>query len=242
MSKRSIIVLGLLVIAVTAMMGRSCTHKRITGPAWDIQRRKLVEELRRNGITDERVLDAMDRVPRHAFIPKLWRDMSYIDRPVSIGFGQTISQPFIVALMCQELKLKPTDRVLEIGTGSGYHAAVMSLLCRQVFTIEIIPELAMSAQRTLDSLGYRNVKVKIGDGYEGWTEFAPFDKIILTAAPEEVPQPLKRQMKVGGLLIAPVGAGWQKLVIIERTPRGYTQKPLLPVRFVPMTGRAQEKK
>ncbi len=229
-----------MLIAIVLLLGKDCTRERISGPQWNAQRQLLVEHLRENGITDERVLASMNSVPRHAFVPEGWRTMSYIDQPLSIGHGQTISQPFIVALMCQELALQPSDRVLEIGTGSGYHAAVMSLLCDHVYSIEIISELAISAKLVLDSLGYKNIDVMIDDGYGGWPEHAPFDAIILTASPREIPFPLKRQMKVGGRLIAPVGANWQELVLVERTRRGYTEKSLLPVSFVPMTGRAQE--
>lgn len=238
MSRQAIIIVGIALIAIAVLLGKDCSQQRNTGPEWDLQRQKLVEHLRENGISDERVLAAIGMVPRHAFVPVQWRLMSYIDQPLYIDYGQTISQPFIVALMCQELGLKPTDRVLEIGTGSGYHAAVMSVLCEHVYSIEIIPELAISAKLRLDSLGYRNIDVQIGDGYDGLPGNAPYDAIILTAAPEEIPRPLKRQMKLGGRLIAPVGSHWQELVLVERTSRGYTEKSLLPVSFVPMTGRA----
>jgi protein-L-isoaspartate(D-aspartate) O-methyltransferase len=207
---------------------------------WESQRRRLVDELRQEGITDLRVLDAMMKVPRHEFIPIQFQSQSYENHPLPIGHGQTISQPYIVAYMCQALQLKPTDRVLEIGTGSGYHAAVMSLLAAEVFTIEIIPELGRGAEQKLKELRYNNVQVFVGDGYQGLPDEAPFDAVILTAAPPEIPQPLLDQLAVGGRLIAPVGESWQELVLVERTPDGYKQQSLLPVLFVPMTGKAQQ--
>ena len=204
--------------------------------------RRLIEELRRDGITDARVLEALQKVPRHQFVPLQFQEQSYDNRPLPIGYGQTISQPYIVAYMCQALRLKPTDRVLEIGTGSGYHAAVMSLLAAEVFTIEIIPELGRSAEVKLKELGYGNVHVFVGDGYQGLPGDSAkrFDAIILTAAPPQIPQPLLEQLAAGGRLVAPVGESWQELVLVERTADGLTRKSLLPVRFVPMTGEAQK--
>lgn len=209
---------------------------------WQKQRQKLVTGLKADGITDESVLRAMNEVPRHAFVPKRVRSASYEDHPLPIGSDQTISQPYIVAYMCQALELTGKEKVLEIGTGSGYHAAVLSLLAEKVYTIEIIPELGKRAARTLDSLGYENIEVKIGDGYRGWLENAPFDAVILTAAPPKIPQPLLDQLKVGGRLIAPVGINWQELVLVRRGEDGYRETILLPVRFVPMTGEAQEER
>lgn len=207
---------------------------------WEVPRQVLLDELRRQGIADTAVLKAMAAVPRHEFVPMEFRKDSYLNQPLPIGFGQTISQPFIVAYMCQELHLKPTDRILEIGTGSGYHAAVLSLLGREVWTIEIIPELAERARRTLQELNYSNVHTRVGDGYQGWPEAAPFDAVVLTAAPREIPKPLLDQLAPGGRLIAPVGEGWQELVLVKRTASGLEQRTLLPVRFVPMTGQAEE--
>jgi len=192
------------------------------------------------GITDRRVLDAMRSVPRHLFMPnKIWYE-AYADGPLPIGYGQTISQPYIVGYMTDELKLSPNDRVLEIGTGSGYQAAVLSKLVKEVYSIEIVEPLATLAARTLSELGYANVKVKSGDGYKGWPEKAPFDAIMLTAAPSEIPDPLIEQLRVGGKLIAPVGTFWQSLVLVTRTPTGIMRQTLLPVRFVPMTGKAEK--
>ncbi len=210
--------------------------------SWTVQRERLVTNLAEKGITDERVLTAMKAVPRHEFVPMSQRAASYVDHPLPIGHGQTISQPYIVAYMCQALKLTGGEKVLEIGTGSGYHAAVLSLLAKEVYTIEIIPELGRSAEKLLDELGYENIEVRIGDGYQGWPEFAPFDAVILTAAPPQIPQPLLDQLSIGGRLLAPVGVGWQKLVLVERTREGLKETELLPVVFVPMTGAAQQKR
>jgi protein-L-isoaspartate(D-aspartate) O-methyltransferase len=195
------------------------------------------EQLRARGIRDARVLDAMTRVPRHAFVPAAGRDDAYGDHPLPIGHGQTISQPYIVAFMSEALRLEPTHRVLEIGTGSGYQAAVLGELAGDVYTIEIIPELAESARRTLAENGYDNVTVRSGNGYLGWPEHAPYDRIMVTAAPEEVPQALVDQLKVGGLMAIPVGVGVQELRILRRTPGGLETIDTLPVRFVPMTGK-----
>ncbi|MCF7810465.1 protein-L-isoaspartate(D-aspartate) O-methyltransferase [bacterium] len=234
----SVIFLTLIFIA---SIGKS-SERNSEVDSWESQRLKLVDGLIHDGITDRKVLEAMFFVPRHAFVPFSFRRQSYEDHPLPIGCEQTISQPFIVAYMCQSLNLGGSEKVLEIGTGSGYHAAVLSLLADTVYTIEIIPELGRSAERTLDSLGYDNIIVKIGDGYRGLPDNAPFDAIILTAAPPEIPQPLLDQMSIGARLIAPVGELWQELVLIERDETGYSRKPLLPVRFVPMTGEAQERK
>ena len=190
-------------------------------------------------IRDERVLDAMRRVPRHLFIPENRRGRAYGDPPIPIGLEQTISQPYIVAFMTQVLKLKPTDRVLEIGTGSGYQAAILGELVRDVYTIEILPELGQRSARLLTRLGYRNVHVRVGDGFKGWPEEAPFDAIIVTAAPPRLPQPLLDQLKLGGRMIIPVGNDSQELVFIRRTKNGLVKQNVLPVAFVPMTGEVQ---
>ncbi len=158
------------------------------------------------GVTDARVLAAMRKVPRDAFVPEAVRDLSYTDQPLPIGYDQTISQPYIVALMTEKLRVKPTDRVLEIGTGSGYQAAILGELAAEVYTIEIVKPLGKRAAATLQRLGYKNVHVKIGDGYQGWPEHAPFDAIIVTCAPDHVPRPLIEQTKEGGRIIIPVGS------------------------------------
>jgi protein-L-isoaspartate(D-aspartate) O-methyltransferase len=205
---------------------------------WDDERRRMVTgQLRARDITDQRVLDAMLRVPRHQFVPEAQRDRSYGDFPLPIGHDQTISQPYIVAFMTQSLEVRSTDRVLEIGTGSGYQAAVLGLLAKEVFTIEIIPPLADRARETLAALGNRNVQVRTGNGYLGWPEQAPYDRIMVTAAPDEVPPALVQQLRIGGLMAIPVGTITQELRILRRTAGGLETLRTLPVRFVPMTGK-----
>ena len=207
------------------------------------QRRSMVEQqIERRGVTAPSVLSAMGEVPRHLFVPPGYRDKAYEDSPLPIGNGQTISQPYVVALMTQLLDLKPGDRVLEIGTGSGYQAAVLSKLVKDVYTIEILEPLGLQAQRTLQEIGAKNVHVRIGDGYKGWPEAAPFDGIVVTAAPERVPQPLLDQLRVGGKMVIPVGAFFQNLLVITKTADGIEKRSIIPVRFVPMTGEAQDPK
>ena len=186
----------------------------------------------------------MDEVPRHRFVPTAMKPFAYADRPLPIGSGQTISQPYIVALMTQMLDLKSSDRVLEIGTGCGYQAAVLARLADKVYTIEIVEDLAASARKLLDELGYKNVFVKAGDGFDGWPEKAPFDKIILTCAPGDFPPALIDQLAEGGRIIAPLGPhGFaQYLVLGTRQGGKLESKKMLPVRFVPMTGKALENK
>ena len=197
------------------------------------------DQLSCRGIANARVLAVMDRVPRHEFVPEKIRSQSYEDGPLPIGYGQTISQPYIVGFMTELLDLKPTDRVLEIGTGSGYQAAVLAELVAEVYTIEIIAPLAQRAEADLKRLGCKNVKVRAGDGCQGWPEPAPFDAIIVTCAPENVPQPLVEQLKDGGRMIIPVGAiGNQELVLLRKQGKQLEQRAVLPVRFVPMTGGA----
>lgn len=189
------------------------------------------------GITNRRVLDVMGAVPRHELVPPAVRAQAYSDQPLPIGHGQTISQPYIVAFMTQVLNPKPTDRVLEIGTGSGYQAAVLSGLVQTVHTIEIVDPLARRATADLARLGYTNVFVRAGDGYLGWPEEAPFDAVIVTCAPDHVPRPLVDQLREGGRMIIPVGpAGRQSLHLLEKRDGRVAQRSILPVRFVPMTG------
>jgi protein-L-isoaspartate(D-aspartate) O-methyltransferase len=204
--------------------------------------RMVTTQIEARGVRDPRVLDALRRVERHRFVPEWLRDHAYEDRPLAIGHDQTISQPYIVALMTEEARVKPGARVLEIGTGSGYQAAVLSVLAGQVSTIEIVEPLAREAAARLEALGYRNVTVRAGDGYRGWPERAPFDAILVTAAPPEIPQLLLDQLAVGGRLVAPVGEGDQELVVVERTAAGLQRRRVIPVRFVPMTGEAQRRK
>jgi protein-L-isoaspartate(D-aspartate) O-methyltransferase len=214
---------------------------------YELQRKRMVEEIAAltretrlesgRGALSDRVMAAMAKVPRHEFVPALERRNAYANRPLPIGMGQTISQPFIVALMTDLMEVKPGDRVLEIGTGSGYQAAVLAELAGTVYTIEIVEPLAREAAERLKRLGYRNVVTRIGDGYQGWREHAPFDSIMVTAAPRTVPQPLIDQLKPGGRLIVPVGgqAVGQSLLLIEKQADGtITRRTILAVRFVPL--------
>ena len=204
------------------------------------QRRSMVEEqILRRGVSERKVLGAMEEVPRHVFVPEPLRDQAYADGPLSIGSGQTITQPYIVALMTSLLELDGDERVLEIGTGSGYQAAILSRLVKDVYTVEIREELGAKAQKTLDDLGYTNVHFRIGDGYQGWPEAAPFDGIMVTAAPDRVPEPLIDQLKVGGKLVIPVGDFFQDLLVVTKTDEGIEQREIIPVRFVPMIGEVE---
>lgn len=208
---------------------------------WDRQRAAMVEEqLRARDVKAPRVLEAMRRVPRHLFVPEAQRAESYGDFPLPIGHGQTISQPYIVGFMTQAIDVRPTDRVLEIGTGSGYQAAILGELAKEVYTIEIVEPLAERARATLASLGYKNIHVRAGNGYLGWPEQAPFDRVMVTAAPDEVPPALVQQLKVGGLMAIPVGDVLQELRILRRTDTGLETLETLPVRFVPMTGKPKK--
>ncbi len=208
-------------------------------PTTAARRRMVEEQIRWRGITDRPLLAVMEEVPRHLFVPEEERGMAYADHPLPIGAGQTISQPYVVALMTSLLALEPGDKVLEIGTGSGYQAAVLARLVREVYTIEIVPELAERARATLSGLGYANVRVRQGDGFRGWPEAAPFDAIILTAAPADVPQPLLDQLRPGGKMVLPLGKYLQDLVVLTKTAGGIAREVVAPVRFVPMTGEAE---
>ena len=225
-------------LAALLAVGAGCAMASDDSSA--MARRRMVEEqIRWRGITDARLLAVLAEVPRHLFVPESERPAAYGDYPLPIGAGQTISQPYIVALMTSLLDLKPGARVLEIGTGSGYQAAVLSRLAREVYSIEIVPELGERARKTLGELGYDNVQVRIGDGYRGWPEAAPFDAVLLTAAPTDVPQPLLDQLKTGGKMVLPIGRWWQELVVLTKTPKGIVREEVAPVRFVPMTGEAE---
>ena len=202
----------------------------------EAERKQMIADLRRYKIQDERVVEAMAKVRRHAFIPEKVRDSSdpYGDHPCPIGHGQTISQPFIVAYMTQRIEVEPGMKILEIGTGSGYQAAILAELGAEVYTIEIVPELAEHARRALDAEGYGSVKTKCGDGYQGWPEHAPFDAIIVTCAPNEIPENLVGQLRHGGRMVLPVGSGIQQLFILEKTDGELREIPDMSVRFVPM--------
>ena len=200
-----------------------------------LAREKMVkEQIGRRGITDKPTVEAMRKVERHLFVPENLKNLAYTDGPLPIGHNQTISQPYIVAFMTQAAQLGPDDRVLEIGTGSGYQAAVLAEIVKEVYTIEILEPLAESARLLLESMGYQNIKVKYGDGYKGWKEYAPFDAIIVTAAPSQIPMELVNQLKAGGKMVVPIGGFYQELFLITKTDTGFDQKALLPVRFVPM--------
>jgi protein-L-isoaspartate(D-aspartate) O-methyltransferase len=199
------------------------------------QRRKMVEEqIIKRGIEDKKVIEAFLKVPRDKFVPPSYRALSYADTPLPIGYGQTISQPFIVALMTELLELKGNGRVLEIGTGSGYQAAILAQICKEVYTIEIIKPLKEEAEKRLEDLGYKNIKVKWGDGFLGWQEYAPFDAIVVTCAPKEIPPKLIEQLKEGGRMVIPVGEGIQQLKLVVKEKGKIKIKDIIPVRFVPM--------
>jgi len=192
------------------------------------------------GIQDSKLIQAMITIPRHKFIPENLREYAYGDNPIPIGMEQTISQPYIVALMTELLKLKEGEKVLEVGTGSGYQTAILAEMGCEVFTIEIVESLVEKARQVLESLGYKNIHYKIGDGYSGWPEYAPYDAIIVTAAPDHIPQPLIEQLKVNGRMVIPVGDLYQELILIKKREKRVEMKTVTPVRFVPMTGEAQK--
>jgi protein-L-isoaspartate(D-aspartate) O-methyltransferase len=201
------------------------------------ERERMVrEQIEARGVKDPKTLEAMRSVPRHLFVPPEMARQAYDDHPLPIGHGQTISQPYIVAFMTEALDLEEDETVLEVGTGSGYQAAVLAKIAERVCTIEIVEPLAEESDRRLKELGYTNVEVRAGDGYEGWPEAAPFDAIIVTAAAPRIPEPLKEQLADGGRLIIPVGDTWQELVVLTREGDRFQEKRVLPVRFVPMTG------
>lgn len=215
------------------LLAQYCHERKMPGD-YTAQREAMVrEQIAAEGVHDARVLDAMRKVPRHEFVPADMKPYAYRNGPLPIGYGQTISQPYIVAFMTEALQLEVGMKVLEIGTGSAYQAAILAEMGARLYTIEIVPELCSSARDTLARLGY-HVKLRCGNGYLGWPEEAPFDRIILTAAPPEIPQPLLHQLKEGGILVAPVGEGVQTLVRLRRDNNMYKEERLLPVRFVPM--------
>lgn len=200
-----------------------------------LRKRMVAKQLVTRGISDPAVLRAMTVTPRHLFVPEQLKRSAYEDGPLPIGYQQTISQPYIVALMSELMALKPKQRVLEIGTGSGYQAAILAEMGAQVFTIEIIPELGRQAQQVIADLGYANIHVKIGDGYQGWPEQAPFDAVIVTCAPTHIPEPLKAQLAEGGRMVVPVGGSWvQRLVLLTKQKGRIKEEKVLDVRFVPM--------
>jgi protein-L-isoaspartate(D-aspartate) O-methyltransferase len=209
--------------------------------AYRMQRHEMVTlQLRQRGISQPEVLAAMDQVPRHLFLPERMRAEAYADRALQVGPSRTIYQPYVVALMTSLLDLKRGDTVLEVGTGTGYHAAVLSRIARQVYSIEIDPTAASQAERALSAMGYHNVEVWAGDGYRGLAEKAPFDAILLSAAPPRIPEPLIDQLRVGGRMVAPVGGGVQDLLVLTKTRQGIQKRTVAPVRVSPMTGQVQD--
>ena len=230
-----------LILAAIAAAG--CGQNAPPVSDFAAQRQLMVQQqLVARGINNERVLAAMGKVPREEFVPLDLRTETYEDGPLPIGHGQTISQPYIVAFMTQQLQPKPSDRVLEIGTGSGYQAAILAELVSDVYTIEIVQPLAKTAEATLQRLGYKNVHIKMGDGYKGWPEEAPFDAIIVTCAPDKVPQPLVDQLKEDGRMVIPVGERFaQELYLLEKKNGQLKESVTLPVRFVPMMRSGSEK-
>jgi len=231
------------VAAVAALVCADCQEVTEVPDMKVARERMVVEQIERRGVKNPALLAAMRKVPRDAFMPFDTREQAYDDRAIEIGYGQTISQPFVVAFMTESLALKPTDKVLEIGTGSGYQAAILAELVKEVFTIEIVESLGKRAAETLSAQGYKNVKTRIGDGYRGWQEAAPFNAIIVTCSPDEVPQPLIDQLADGGRMIIPVGPQGepQQLVLLRKTEGKIEQRKILPVVFVPMTGEAEKK-
>lgn len=205
---------------------------------WEMVETQIISR----GIRDSKLIRAMLKIPRHKFVPENLRDIAYGDNPLPVGIEQTISQPYIVALMTELLRLNSGEKVLEVGTGSGYQTAILAEMGCKVYTIEILEPLSEKAQQVLKSLGYEDIHYKIGDGYRGWPQFAPFDAIIVTAAPDHMPQPLIEQLNTNGRMIIPVGAQYQELLLIKKTDKGTDMKTVTPVRFVPMTGEAQKSK
>jgi protein-L-isoaspartate(D-aspartate) O-methyltransferase len=229
------------------MVLNSCRKKGVKIDYEDLEKRRkamVVEQIEERGIRDRRILEVMEKVPRHEFVPEKYRAFAYDDSPLPIGEGQTISQPYIVALMTECLNLEGEEKVLEVGTGSGYQAAILSELAEEVYTIEILEPLAERAEELLKDLGYRNVKVRCGDGYLGWEEYAPFDGVIVTCAPDHIPQPLIDQLAEGGRMVIPVGEVHfpQVLKLLEKKEGKMTVRNVVPVRFVPMTGDEVEKR
>ena len=239
----------LLCLCIAGIIVFSCSSKQQKYPSlrevqdewWKQEAEQMVEDqIVARGIQDEYVIHAMKNTPRHLFIPEDLLEYAYHDHPLPIGYGQTISQPYIVALMTELLNLRSSGTVLEIGTGSGYQAAILAQLTDTCYSIEVVRELAESSAKKLKSLGYGNVLVKWGDGYKGWPEYAPFDAIIVTAAPENIPENLISQLKSGGRMIVPVGKFYQDLLLITKTKKGYQKDNIIPVRFVPMIHPDQE--
>jgi protein-L-isoaspartate(D-aspartate) O-methyltransferase len=228
--------LALLLAAASLGLGRPAGAE----DAFAVQRHTMIDELRRRGISQPEVLAAMEQVPRHLFVPDGVRAQAYSDQPLALGAGRSVYQPYVVALMTSLLDLKRGEKVLEVGTGSGYHAAVLSRIAREVYSIEIVSTVASQASKRLSVLGYHNVEVRVGDGYQGWADKGPFDAILLSAAPPHIPKPLVDQLKVGGRMVVPVGGFFQDLLVITKTADGLEKRTVIPVRLSPMTGRVRD--
>jgi protein-L-isoaspartate(D-aspartate) O-methyltransferase len=230
--KRSVAALLALLLMIAGLAA--------AGDAFSVQRHTMIDELRRRGISQPEVLAAMEQVPRHLFVPDGVRAQAYSDQPLALGAGRSVYQPYVVALMTSLLDLKHGEKVLEVGTGSGYHAAVLSRIAREVYSIEIVSTVASQASKRLSVLGYHNVEVRVGDGYQGWADKGPFDAILLSAAPPHIPKPLVDQLKVGGRMVVPVGGFFQDLLVITKTADGLEKRTVIPVRLSPMTGRVRD--
>ncbi len=238
--RRALLVMLAILLACPMMASALDPKAQPPDPFVDLRREMVDQQIRRRQVSSPSVLRAMEEVPRHRFVPEPQRGSAYVDAPVPIGDGQTISQPYVVALMTELLELDADSKVLEIGTGSGYQAAVLSRIASKVYSIEIREGLGESARNLLEDLGYDNVEVRIGDGYKGWPEAAPFDGIIVTAAPERIPQPLVDQLRIGGKMVIPVGRFLQELLVITRTEDGIRTREVTGVRFVPMIGEVEK--
>lgn len=238
MPRRGLLLLPLAALALLAGAGGPL---RAEDP-FLAQRRAMVGQLRERGITQPEVLAAMEQVPRHLFVPESVRGQAYDDQPLPVGGGRAVYQPYVVALMTSLLDLQRGEKVLEVGTGSGYHAAVLSRIAREVYSIEIVRAVASQASKRLEVLGYHNVEVRTGDGYQGWPEKGPFDAILLSVAPPHIPRQLIEQLRIGGKMVVPVGGLFQDLLVITRAADGIEKRAVIPVRLAPMAGKVRDDK
>ena len=228
-------IFNIVLILMTMLFGTGCEYGKLTEEELSNLRKDMVNtQIIRRGITDKNVIKALRKVKRHEFVPTYLHDMAYGDNPLPIGHSQTISQPYIVAIMTELLNISENDRILEVGTGSGYQAAILGELAKEVYSVELLKPLADASSQLLKKLGYKNVHVKCGDGFKGWKDHAPFDKIIVTCAPKEIPPELLNQLKEGGLLVIPVGDFFQKLKLVKKEKGKIIKKDIFSVRFVPM--------
>lgn len=243
MKRLSVLHNGVLFLLTGIIFCATCMAEKKKEDVFAEQREYMVKsQIERRGVENKKVLDAMRKVERHRFVPENFRSAAYADHALPIGEGQTISQPYIVALMTEVLELDDNKKVLEVGTGSGYQAAVLGEICNKVYTIEIIEILGKRAEKLLKELNYKNVHVKVGDGYKGWKEHAPFDAIIVTCAPTHIPQPLKDQLAEGGKMVIPFGEQFsQELVLLTKEKGKIKQQKIIPVRFVPMIDKEHKK-